>query len=141
MAESIVALPPGAQRQIVAWAARWAWEFAGEDKVDWIAPALSALDRGDPMPPPWHDPKAAWDRVVSTHREQIETVRANPAVSGNAATWMGPHEPYAAATAATIAAAQPDPLRAVFGALRGAAAGQADRTDFLADLRRLVDAL
>ncbi|MFF8655885.1 hypothetical protein [Streptomyces huasconensis] len=48
-------LPPEGQRAVARWAMRRAYEEAGLDGVDWIAPALDAVEHGQPLPPPFHD--------------------------------------------------------------------------------------
>ncbi|HEY2552146.1 MAG TPA: hypothetical protein VGI64_16385, partial [Streptosporangiaceae bacterium] len=44
LAEAIAAASPAAQRSIARWAARRAYEIAGIADLDWVAPALRALD-------------------------------------------------------------------------------------------------
>jgi hypothetical protein len=36
--------------------------------VEWIAPALAAMDRGEPLPPPLDDERRAWDLLLSDAR-------------------------------------------------------------------------
>lgn len=63
-------------RAIACWAARRAYTHAGLDQVDWIAPALEALDAGCPLPAPFDEPARVWDRFV--HDERITLTPATP---------------------------------------------------------------
>ncbi|MCF2436382.1 hypothetical protein LV779_26655 [Streptomyces thinghirensis] len=49
--DAVDAACPATQRSLARWAAHRAFTAAGLDDVDWITPALVALDRGSPCPP------------------------------------------------------------------------------------------
>ncbi|WP_240804701.1 hypothetical protein [Streptomyces sp. LRa12] len=87
---------------------------AGLDGVDWIAPALAALDRGEPLPAPFDDPRRAWDRFFTDARTALTA--PGPPGAGQGAPLC-----RALALPALRAAADPDPLRAALGALFAAA--------------------
>jgi hypothetical protein len=57
LAEAIAAASPDTQRSIARWVARRACEVAGIADLDWVAPALRALDQGQQLPPPFGDRK------------------------------------------------------------------------------------
>jgi hypothetical protein len=65
---------PAVQRAVAAWAARRACEAAGLVTIDWIAPALAALDQGAPLPPPFDGDKDPWDRLRADPRVPSTTV-------------------------------------------------------------------
>ncbi|HSH58151.1 MAG TPA: hypothetical protein VK988_00630, partial [Acidimicrobiales bacterium] len=94
---------PGVQRAIARWSARRAYDAAGLSSLDWVAPALEALERGDALPPPFDDQAKVWDvlfgkdRVV--HAEVVTGTEGPRRVS-----------PQAAAVPALFSAEEPDPL-------------------------------
>ncbi len=53
LAEAIAAAGPDTQRSIACWVARRTCEVAGIADLDWVAPALRALDEGQQLPPPF----------------------------------------------------------------------------------------
>ncbi|GAA0245759.1 hypothetical protein GCM10010492_51510 [Saccharothrix mutabilis subsp. mutabilis] len=63
--DALADAPEQVQRGIARWAARRACVEAGLDGVAWIAPALDAVDRGEPLPPPFEDDREPWDRLLS----------------------------------------------------------------------------
>jgi hypothetical protein len=56
------------QRDIARWVTRRAFVEARLADVEWIAPALAAMDRGEPLPPPFDDDRRAWDLLLSDGR-------------------------------------------------------------------------
>jgi hypothetical protein len=44
------------------------------DTIDWIVPALAAMDHGEPLPPPFDDDRQAWDRLLSDPQVPQTTV-------------------------------------------------------------------
>ncbi|MFD6192254.1 MULTISPECIES: hypothetical protein [unclassified Streptomyces] len=112
--DAVDAVCPATQRGLARWAARRALTAAGLDGVDWIAPALSALDRGEPLPAPFDDPRRAWDRFFTDARTAL-TAPDPPGADHGAPMCR------ALALPALRAAADPDPLRAALGALFAAA--------------------
>ncbi|GAA2668583.1 hypothetical protein SAMN05428941_0959 [Streptomyces sp. 2114.2] len=112
--DAVDAACPATQRGLARWAARRALTAAGLDGVDWIAPALAALDRGEPLPAPFDDPRRAWDRFFTDARTALTA--PGPPGAGQGAPLC-----RALALPALRAAADPDPLRAALGALFAAA--------------------
>ncbi len=49
---------PAVQRAAARRLARRAFEVAGMDEIGWIRPALTAMDRGEPLPEPFTSPEA-----------------------------------------------------------------------------------
>jgi hypothetical protein len=76
LAEAIAASSPDTQRSIARWAARRAYEVAGIADLDWVAPALRALDQGRQLPPPFDDPRQMWQMLHSDPRVPRTTVTA-----------------------------------------------------------------
>ncbi|MFF4257353.1 hypothetical protein ACFY1L_39835 [Streptomyces sp. NPDC001663] len=98
------------QRIIARWTARRAFAHAGLSDVDWIAPALAALDRGDELPAPFDDEQRTWDRFFADRR--IPRTRVD--------TTDGSRDDFlqqAMAIHALFAATGTDPLRAALDAL------------------------
>lgn len=121
---------PAVQRRIARWAARRAFEAAGLAQVDWIAPALDALDAGEPLPEPFDDGRRAFDRVYGDPGVPRTTVVIPD---------LAPREisRQAVALPALAGAAEPDPLQAAVDALYAAACSfGADGRGFLAEVRR-----
>ncbi|MFJ9855644.1 hypothetical protein [Streptomyces sp. NPDC101150] len=85
---------PQTQRAIARWTARRAYTVAGLAEIDWIAPALDALDAGYSLPPPFDDWDDVWRRLVNdpqvpdtvvismdgTHRTVSQQAAAMPAI-------------------------------------------------------------
>ncbi|WP_106614172.1 hypothetical protein [Saccharothrix carnea] len=61
LGEAVAEAGPVVQRDVARWAARRAFTEAGLADVDWIAPALTAMDRGEPLPSPFGDGKPLWE--------------------------------------------------------------------------------
>ncbi|MFI7395754.1 hypothetical protein [Streptomyces tendae] len=113
--DAVDAVCPATQRDLARWAARRAFTAAGLDGVDWIAAALTALERGEPLPAPFDDPRRTWDRFFTDDRTALTAPDPPGAVSHGAPLCR------ALAVPALRAAADPDPLRAALGALFAAA--------------------
>lgn len=116
--DALAEAEPESLRAIARWTARRAYDAAGLSSLEWVAPALAALDRGEALPPPFDDWGQAWARLLGKDRViQNVHVRAD-----NAAGLEGPPriDPQAAALPAIFAAANADPLRAALGAVDAA---------------------
>ncbi len=113
---------PLTQRQVARWVTRRAYAEAGLADIDWIAPALAAMDRGDPLPPPFDgdgrpgSSKPAFDRLRSDRRVPRTAV---PSPDGR----FGQCHQQSMALPAIFSARQEDPLRAALDALHSGAAG------------------
>jgi hypothetical protein len=132
LADAIAVASPDTQRSIARWAARRAYEVAGIADLDWVAPALRALNHGQQLPPPFDDPARVWQRLRSDSRVPRATVPSlNP---GGPPNMSQPHM----AVPALFAAAGPDPLNAALQALYDAAVafGRDDYPALLEEVRR-----
>ncbi|MEV5549841.1 hypothetical protein AB0L35_27535 [Streptomyces sp. NPDC052309] len=133
--DAVDAADPAVQRTIARWAARRAFDAAGLTDVDWIAPALAALERGDGLPAPFDDPQRVWDRFFADDRITHTSVDSLDGRHDNLLQ-------QAMAMPALLAAAEPDPLRAALDALFAAAVTHGtDYPDLFARARREFPAL
>ncbi|MFJ8193895.1 hypothetical protein ACIQ8D_29680 [Streptomyces sp. NPDC096094] len=133
--DAVDAVCPATQRSLARWAAHRAFTAAGLDDVDWITPALAALDRGEPLPAPFDDPRRAWERFFTDDRITRTPSDASDGCHGNPLR-------QAMAMPALRAAAEPDPLRAALGALFAAAVTHGiDYPALFAEARREFPAL
>jgi hypothetical protein len=121
LAERIAATDPAVQRRLAAWVARRAFTEAGLADIDWIAPALAALEQGLPLPAPFDRPaddlggdRRGWDLLFSDPRVPSTTVTS---LTGDMDNLSQP----AMAFPALCAAAHPEPLQACLDALHAAA--------------------
>ncbi|MFG3527163.1 hypothetical protein ACGF8B_10465 [Streptomyces sp. NPDC047917] len=112
---AVDAAGPAAQRSIARWAAHRAYTEAGLNGVEWIAPALEAMDRGHELPAPFDELRHGWDRffadpaIPHTLVDSIDGIR-------------GGFLKQAMAMPALFDAMEPVPLRAALDALYAAAA-------------------
>ncbi|MDG9727774.1 MULTISPECIES: hypothetical protein [unclassified Streptomyces] len=112
--DAVDAACPATQRGLARWAAHRALTVAGLDDVDWITPALAALDRGESLPAPFDDPQRVWDRFFADDRIPHTLVDSPAGCHDNPLR-------QAMAMPALLAAAEPDPLCAALDALFAAA--------------------
>ncbi|MEU7751191.1 hypothetical protein [Micromonospora sp. NPDC049171] len=129
------------QRQIAVWAARQAFTVAGVADLDWMRPAWTALDRGEPLPAEFADPMALWARIRGEPAVTFATVSLRSAGWAPAdplgALLDAPVNPVAMAVPALTAAGEPDPLQAALEALWAAVTTYAARrAEFLTEVRR-----
>ncbi|WP_280875313.1 hypothetical protein [Streptomyces pseudovenezuelae] len=71
---AIDAAGPETQRAIAQLAARRACEVAGLADLDWVASALTAVARQDPLPPPLDDSARMWQILANDPRVPRRTV-------------------------------------------------------------------
>ncbi|MCC8243294.1 hypothetical protein [Saccharothrix luteola] len=105
LVDALAEADPATQRQVARWAIRRAFTAAGLADLDWIAPALAAMDRGEPLPPPFEDTLQPWDRMMVDERIPQTVVT----------TLDGRYDNFsqqAMALPALFAEAEPDPLAA-----------------------------
>jgi hypothetical protein len=131
LAEAIAAASPDTQRSIACWAARRAYEVAGIADLDWVAPALRALDQGQQLPPPFGDRELVWQRFFSDPRVPRAAVVS---LDGRIPNLLR----SAMAVPALFDAAGPDPLDAALQALYAAAVtfGRENYPALLEEVRR-----
>lgn len=129
LAEAIAATGPGTQRSIARWTARRAYAEAGLAGLDWVAPALDALDQGRELPPPFDDQSRVWDTLRTDPRVPRTTVTS---VQGEPNTSQ-----QAMAVPALFGAARDEPLQAALDALSAAKAafGRDGHPALFAELR------
>jgi len=61
--DHLIELPESQQDAIARWAAKSAYERAGLADMGWVAPVLTALDKHDPLPPPFDNEARALERL------------------------------------------------------------------------------
>jgi hypothetical protein len=110
LVDAIDAADAATQRSLARWAARRAYAVAGLADVDWIAPALAALDRGEALPAPFRSRHRVWERVLDDERIRHTTVAAWDRSGSDVARQQ-------AAIPALRQAAGRDPLHAAVNAL------------------------
>jgi hypothetical protein len=141
LVDAIAAATADSQRAVARWAARRAYALAGLADIDWIAPALSAAEHGEPLPAPFDDAangfQRVWDRLWSDDR--IPDTRV-PSILGGAD--VPAMSQQAMAVPALFGAVESDPLQAALDALFAAAAAYgADRCpELFAEVRRAFTA-
>jgi hypothetical protein len=115
LVDAVAEADAGTQRRVAHWAARHAYEYAGIADEDWVVPVWGALERGEPLPPPFDDAEALWRRVFPGELRFTGFVSFGPPAK--------PVEihPVAAAVPALLAAVEADPLQAALEALWAAA--------------------
>jgi hypothetical protein len=119
LAEAIAAASPLTQRSIARWAARRAYEVAGIAGLDWVAPALEALDDERQLPSPFDNHRQAWQLLLNDPRMPHTTVA--PIDEHIAALETRRMLQSAMAFPALFEATEPDPLDAALRALFAAA--------------------
>jgi hypothetical protein len=111
---------------VAIWAAHEACTIAGIAGLSWVAPALAALERGEPLPAPFDAPTSAFEQL---EREMFGGKGRNVLSLGTIQRMGEPELPPPpsnvskphVAVAAVIAAAAADTLRAACDALWAAA--------------------
>ncbi|MFG2050590.1 hypothetical protein ACGFIW_24525 [Micromonospora sp. NPDC048935] len=141
LVDGVAGADAATQRQIAIWAARQAFTVAGVADLDWLRPAWTALDRGEPLPAEFADPTALWTRARGEPAVTFSTVTLHPAGWAPAdplhAILDAPVNPVAMALPALVAAGESDPLQAALEALWAAVTTYAARrAEFLTEVRR-----
>jgi hypothetical protein len=123
MLDRIAGLDAATQRAVAIWLARRAWAVAGLTDLDWVKPALAALERGESLP-------------FADLRETFRLLRADPQVRFTTVTsYDGQFENVSQqhmAVPTLWSAAADDPLRAALESVWHAI------TTFGIDYRRLL---
>jgi hypothetical protein len=129
LVDAIAETDPETHREIARWAVHSAYDRAGLSSLDWVRPALDALDRGEALPPPFDDERRVWDLLLGEDVELHAVVAS--ATDPAPGIW-----PPAAAVPAIFGAVQPEPLRAALDAVFAATVTFGDdHRRFLWDLR------
>lgn len=105
LVDGIDNLDETAQRAVAIWAARRACGEAGLSDLDWVIPALAALEHGSPLPRPFDDHNAAFELL---HTDTRVPRTAVPSYDGRHDRVSQQHAALPALWAATAA----DPLAA-----------------------------
>lgn len=135
LVEGLEHLDETTQRAVAVWAARQACDEAGLSDLDWITPALSALEHGGPLPRPFDDHRAAFEQLRTDARVPRTTV---PSYDGRHDRVSQQHM----ALPALWAAAAADPLAAGLEALFHTTVTFGNRyRRLLAELRRAFPSL
>ncbi len=141
LVDAVAAVEPAQQRAIARWAARHAYTFARIADLDWVAPALAALDHGGVLPEPFDDQMRVWDRLqgaggrgeASLRIVEVRLCYGEP----EPAFLDADVDPVAMAVPAVFAAVEADPLQAALEALWAAATAYGrDAARLLAEVRR-----
>jgi hypothetical protein len=133
--DAFEALDAAAQRAAARWLARRAFEIAGLDRLDWVRPALDAMDAGAALPEPFTELAAVFPLVRPAGRTTRVAVLINRADAAPRPKTRV-HRP-SFALPAIFSAVHPDPLRALVDTFSHAAATFDDRRDTLvSELRR-----
>lgn len=118
LARALDRLAPERQRAVARWAMRRAYEKAGLADIGWIAPALDAAERGQPLPAPFDgdgdDHERVWERLYADPDVPQTLV---PSTDGRVPNVLQ----QAMAVPALFGAVEDDPLRAALDALYAAA--------------------
>lgn len=115
LVDALANADPVTQRDIARWVARRAFVEARLAHVEWIAPALAAMDRGEPLPPPFDDDRRAWGVLLLSDARIPRTLVTSP--DGRLDNCLQ----QAMAFPALFSALEQDPLRAALDALWSAA--------------------
>lgn len=128
LVDAIDGAGPDRQREIARAAVRLAYQGAGLTGVGWIAPALAALDRGDPLPAPFDDQTGVWNHLFG----DAHVPRTIVPGSGN-------YSRQAMALPAIFQATGENPLRAALDAVWTAVYSfGTDRDEVLGEIRALL---
>ncbi len=134
--DTVAVLDDETLRRLAAWACRTSCRRAGLEDLDWVAPALTALECGASLHSPFDDPRTAFDRLYAHWDAATEAGQAEATVVATGDLTRTPLAPEAAALDAVLSAAVEDPLRAAFDAVVGAASCFAEPQDWYDEVRR-----
>jgi hypothetical protein len=127
--DAISEADPETQRAIAKWVVRRAYRVAGLAGLDWVAPALLALEEDRDLPAPFDDTRGVWDRFFGEERMPRTTVDRLGGGERNVSQ-------QAMALPSLWGATEADPLHAVLNALHAAAAVYgSDHPELFAELR------
>jgi hypothetical protein len=129
------ALDADTQRAVARWLARRAFEIAELDRLDWVRPALAALDAGAPLPAPFTDPAAVFALVLPTGPDTDQAGSVNHTDTPPRSKTSVQRARFA--VPAIFSAIDLDPLRALVDTFSYAAATFDERrTELVSELRR-----
>lgn len=131
LAGKVAAAPPDVQWAIAVWAAHRAREVAGIAGLDWVAAGLDALDKGEPLPPPFDHMPDAFARLHGGNSAGHMTFEITTLPDGERPPARV--DPRFASLPAIPAAAGGDPARAAADALCATAVAYGDDQQMLFD--------
>lgn len=134
--DTVAVLDDTALRQLTAWVCRTSCRRAGLEDLDWVAPALTCLERGAPLPPPFDDAGAAFDHLHAHWDAADQAAQAEVTLVYATEPTRTPLAPEAAALDAVLSAAAESPLQAAIDALVGAASSFPEPQDWYEQVRR-----
>jgi hypothetical protein len=136
LVDAIDRVDADAQRAIARWAARRAFTEAQLTQLDWVAPALAAMDRGEQLPEIFQEPWRAFDRAMNDDRVVHTVITTLDGRTDN-------FSQQSMALPAITAAYTEDPLEAAIDAVRVAVNtfGYGRDQEFFADLRQAFPSL
>jgi hypothetical protein len=131
----VAELDDDALQGLTAWVCRVACRRAGLEELDWVVPALEALERGAPPPEPFDDTSSAFRRLYAHWEAGAEPGQwVTVARTGDSSrTALAPE---AAALDAVVSAKADDPLAATIDALVGAGCSYVDPQPWYDEVRR-----
>lgn len=134
LAETVATLAPEQQRRLAAWTVEVAFEDVDSRGLD-LQEALGAIRNGRPLPAPFDDQAALWERFLPGPERLVVSVRPNDSAGVHQVAAVAP---AAAAVAALLRAGDwQHPGAAVMGALAETASGQQDQARFWDRVRDL----
>ncbi|MGW7575117.1 hypothetical protein [Streptomyces sp. NPDC054765] len=110
LTRALAAVSLDRQREIAGWVARRAYQEIGIAELDWVAPALDAVEAGEALPPPFHLVGVAWERLQSEPR-------VPPRIAPMLRAGVDEDSPVRRAVGTLYAALLRTPLHAVLAAL------------------------
>jgi hypothetical protein len=132
LTRALAAVSLAEQRRIAGWVARRAYQEIGIAELDWVAPALDAVEAGEALPPPFDVVGSLWERLQSEPR-------VPPRIAPMLRAGVDQDSPVRRAVGTLYGALLPTPLHAVLTAL--AEAVQAFGADARFPLAELKDQL
>jgi hypothetical protein len=133
----LAALDDETLRRLTAWVCRMSCRHAGLEDLDWVSPTLSALEQGAPLPPPFNDSSAVWNRLYAHWDPSSEGTELEMVMVDNPSPRTA-LDPGAAALDAVLSTAVDDPLQAAIDAIVGAACCYTDPTQWYDEVARYL---
>ncbi|MCU1692427.1 MAG: hypothetical protein JWM64_1518 [Frankiales bacterium] len=133
--DAVTGLDDAALQRLTAWVCRTSCQRAGLEELDWVAPALAALETGRPLPPPFDDDDAPWQKLDQHWGAGADLVEG-ATVLGSDSTARTPLAPEAAALDALQSTRVRDPLQAAVGAIVGASCSYARPEEWYGEVAR-----
>lgn len=137
VAEALVRLDEQTQRQVILWAVHMAVDASAERYQTLLAPAVVALERGEPLPAPFDSGETAWPALLGGNQIQVVSTLRSRSGPEPARKPLAAHA--AALSAILIARRDQEVGRAVIATVAAAASGSNDLPRFFNRLRAAFD--